>query len=433
MDSLATTDSFSKLNKLLIYRGILADKLLQKFSNLLSKLKKESSVEELQVDYYDLLAELIRISEEEGHKENLWQNYLLNLIIKDKNPFSLACEKDKDLKGTIYQLALNDLKILIEIYNFNLNDLAQLLNIKEEKFINNFSPSKSNRRYQNHYQERLEKLKRDFDNIDSVEILLEKLSNYYHTFGAGKVAYYKAFRWDDSSLIGINNSDPITFKELIGYESQKEKLIKNTEAFLNNKPANNVLLYGDSGTGKSSSIKALLNQYAPQGLRLIELAKYQMRELPKILEILKDRGLYFIIFMDDLSFEDFETEYKYMKAIIEGGVEVKPNNVLFYATSNRRHLIKEKWSDRDQESGEIHLSDAIQEKISLASRFGITISYESPQQKDYLKIVKELAKQNNINLSAEELKERAIQWEMWNNGRSGRTAQQFIDYLLGEM
>jgi hypothetical protein len=433
MDSLATTDSFSKLNKLLIYRGILADKLLQKFSNLLSKLKKESSVEELQVDYYDLLAELIKISEEEGHKENLWQNYLLNLIIKDKNPFSLACEKDKDLKGTIYQLALNDLKILIEIYNFNLNDLAQLLNIKEEKFINNFSPSKSNRRYQNHYQERLEKLKRDFDNIDSVEILLEKLSNYYHTFGAGKVAYYKAFRWDDSSLIGINNSDPITFKELIGYESQKEKLIKNTEAFLNNKPANNVLLYGDSGTGKSSSIKALLNQYAPQGLRLIELAKYQMRELPKILEILKDRGLYFIIFMDDLSFEDFETEYKYMKAIIEGGVEVKPNNVLFYATSNRRHLIKEKWSDRDQESGEIHLSDAIQEKISLASRFGITISYESPQQKDYLKIVKELAKQNNINLSAEELKERAIQWEMWNNGRSGRTAQQFIDYLLGEM
>ena len=220
---------------------------------------------------------------------------------------------------------------------------------------------------------------------------------------------------------------------LIGYENQKEKLIKNTEAFLKNKPANNVLLYGDSGTGKSSSIKALLNRYATEGLRLIELAKYQMKELPKILEVLKDRGLYFIIFMDDLSFEDFETDYKYMKAIIEGGVEVKPNNVLFYATSNRRHLIKEKWSDRDQESGEIHLSDAIQEKISLASRFGITISYESPQQKGYLRIVKELAKQNNITLPVEELKERAIQWEMWNNGRSGRTAQQFIDYLLGEL
>jgi hypothetical protein len=433
MDSLAIIDSFSKLNKLLVYRGILADKLLQKVRNLISKLKKEATIEVLQRDYYDILAELIEIGEREGYQDGLWQNYLLNLIIKDKNSFSLACERDKNLQGSIYQLALNDLQILTKIHSFNLNHLGRLLKVEEESFITAFSPSNYNEEYQNHYQKRLAELRQNFNNVSSVENLLKKLSSYYRDFGAGKLAYYKAFRWEESSLIGIKNSDPITFAELIGYENQKEKLIKNTEAFLKNKPANNVLLYGDSGTGKSSSIKALLNRYATEGLRLIELAKYQMKELPKILEVLKDRGLYFIIFMDDLSFEDFETDYKYMKAIIEGGVEVKPNNVLFYATSNRRHLIKEKWSDRDQESGEIHLSDAIQEKISLASRFGITISYESPQQKSYLRIVKELAKQNNITLPVEELKERAIQWEMWNNGRSGRTAQQFIDYLLGEL
>jgi len=432
MDSLVRVDSVSKLNKLLIYRGILTDNLIQKVRTLIVKIKERSSVEELQIDYYDILTKLIEIGEKEGYKGDLWKNYLLNLIIKNKNPFSLACEKNQDLKGSIYQLALNDLKILNEVYKFDLNNLGQLLNIQKNNFINNFSPSTLATRYQNQSQTRLEDLKKDFNNINSIEILLKKLSKYYYTFGTGKLAYYKAFRWKRDSLIGIQNSDPILFEQLIGYQSQKDKLIKNTEAFLNNRPANNVLLYGDSGTGKSSSIKALLNKYAPQRLRLVELAKYQMKELPKILEILKDRGLYFIIFMDDLSFEDFETDYKYMKAIIEGGIEVKPNNVLFYATSNRRHLIKEKWSDRDQENGEIHLSDAIQEKISLASRFGITISYESPQQKHYLRIVKELAKQNNINLPNDELEERAIQWEMWNNGRSGRTAQQFIAYLLGE-
>jgi hypothetical protein len=198
------------------------------------------------------------------------------------------------------------------------------------------------------------------------------------------------------------------------------------------KAANNVLLFGDSGTGKSSSVKALMNKYADQKLRLIEITKYQMKYLPKILELLKNRGLYFIIFMDDLSFEDFETEYKYLKAVIEGGVEVKPQNVLFYATSNRRNLIKEKWSDRDEESGEIHLSDALQEKFSLVERFGITITYESPNQEEFLNIVEKLAKKHEINIEITELRKQAKQWTMWQNGRSGRTAQQFINHLLAQ-
>lgn len=236
----------------------------------------------------------------------------------------------------------------------------------------------------------------------------------------------------------INNTDTVMLSDLVGYELQKKKLRENTEAFVQGRKANNVLLFGDSGTGKSTSIKAILNEYYEQGLRMIEIYKHQFQDLSNIIAHIKNRNYRFIIFMDDLSFEEFEVEYKFLKAVIEGGVETKPDNVLIYATSNRRHLIKETWSDRDDlehgNGGELHRSDTMQEKLSLVNRFGVTISYSRPSQKEYFEIVQELAKRYpDIKMSPEELCAEANKWELSHGGISGRTAQQFINYLMGKV
>ncbi len=430
------TKKQSQLSSLVIYRALFQNKLIKRVRDLILQLnKKNDNIPKLQATYYAICSDLIKIGEREQFKGDLWKNYLIRLIATDKNIFSLTCEKNsKRIGKSLYQAAKHDLKILQKLYDFNLTNIGNLLEIKDLSFINNFLPSPTDDIIHTQHKEDFTKLYQIFQSQPTPEKLINSLIEYYNNIGAGQLGLYSGFRWiKDKGLIGINNPDPIKLSDLVGYQSQKEELINNTEAFLAGKKANNIILYGASGTGKSSSIKALLNKYRKNGLRLIEVAKYQMKELPKILSLLKDRGLYFIIFMDDLSFEDFETDYKYMKAIIEGGLEIKPDNVLFYATSNRRHLIKENWSDRDEENSEIHISDAIQEKLSLVERFGISISYESPDQKEYLKIVKKLAEKEKINLPYEELKERAIRWELWHNGRSGRTAQQFINYLIGQI
>ena len=193
-------------------------------------------------------------------------------------------------------------------------------------------------------------------------------------------------------------------------------------------------MFGDSGTGKSTSIKAIVNQYYERGLRLIEIYKHQFKDLSNVIAQIKNRNYKFIIYMDDLSFEEFEIEYKFLKAVIEGGVETKPENILIYATSNRRHLIKETWNDRndvEMENG-MHKSDTIEEKMSLVNRFGVTINYSKPSQKEYFNIVVELASKNSIKMSEDELKAEANKWELSHGGISGRTAQQFITYLLGK-
>ena len=222
--------------------------------------------------------------------------------------------------------------------------------------------------------------------------------------------------------------------DLVGYEIQKQKLIDNTEAFVEGRAANNCLLFGDSGTGKSTSIKAILNEYYDRGLRMIEIYKHQFQDLSNIIAQIKNRNYRFIIYMDDLSFEEFEIEYKFLKAVIEGGMETKPDNVLIYATSNRRHLIRETWSDRsDMSQDELHRSDTMQEKLSLVARFGVTINYSKPTKKEFNNIVVELAKRYpEITLTEEELMAKANMWEMSHGGVSGRTAQQFINYLAGK-
>ena len=223
--------------------------------------------------------------------------------------------------------------------------------------------------------------------------------------------------------------------DMVGYELQKKQLVENTESFLRGKRANNVLLYGDAGTGKSSSVKALINEYYDSGLRMIEIYKHQFRDLSEIIATVKNRNYRFIIFIDDLSFEENELEYKFLKAVIEGGVETRPDNILIYATSNRRHLIKETWTDRnDMEfSDDMHRSDTMEEKLSLAARFGVTINFNAPNRKLYHDIVKAIAeRQLTVKMSEEELLAAANRWELRHGGISGRTAQQFINFLEGK-
>ena len=266
------------------------------------------------------------------------------------------------------------------------------------------------------------------------------MTYFYKAYGVGLFGLNKAFRISLKEtgrgvvFHPINNMDRVMLDDLIGYEIQKKKLVDNTRAFVEGRKANNVLLFGDSGTGKSTSIKAIVNEFYDQGLRMVEIYKHQFQELSNVIAQIKNRNYRFIIYMDDLSFEEFETEYKFLKAVIEGGVETKPENILIYATSNRRHLIRETWNDRDDikiQNG-MHQSDTMEEKLSLVNRFGVTISYSKPGQKEYFQIVIGLARRSGITLSDETLKAEANKWELSHGGISGRTAQQFVNDLLGQ-
>jgi len=272
-----------------------------------------------------------------------------------------------------------------------------------------------------------------------VEGFFTAVTEFYRDYGVGMFGLNKAFRIQDRTdsklvFLPINNMDKVMLSDLVGYEIQKKKLVDNTRAFVEGKKANNVLLFGDSGTGKSTSIKAIVNEFYDQGLRMIEIYKHQFKDLSNVIAAVKNRNYKFIIYMDDLSFEEFEIEYKFLKAVIEGGVETKPDNILIYATSNRRHLIRETWSDRNdvQQDEGMHRSDTMQEKLSLVNRFGVTINYSKPSQKEYFDIVIHLAAKAGIKMSEDELKAEANKWELSHGGISGRTAQQFIYYLQGQ-
>ena len=292
--------------------------------------------------------------------------------------------------------------------------------------------------YNKNVSEKVQALSRRLEEARDADGFFDAVTGFYKDYGVGMFGLNKAFRITNNAageliFLPINNMDRVMLDDLVGYEIQKKKLVDNTRAFVEGKKANNVLLFGDSGTGKSTSIKAIVNEFYKDGLRMIEIYKHQFQDLSNVIAAVKNRNYRFIIYMDDLSFEEFEVEYKFLKAVIEGGVETKPDNVLIYATSNRRHLIKETWSDRNdmEHDNGMHRSDTMQEKLSLVNRFGVTINYSRPSQKEYFEIVIQLARRAGIDLSDEELKAEANKWELAHGGISGRTAQQFVYYLEG--
>ena len=386
---------------------------------------------------YECIHSLLEMAGNHGFYGNLWHCYLTNLLVNNENSYSRACEIRGEVEGTINQAVLHDIVIFKEFYDYDFTDMAKTLSVDCFCLITDYVSSDSESKvYNSRIRERICSLAVKFTKDHTPEEMKATLTEFYREYGVGKFGLHKAFRivHDESGvqIVPIQNIAHVYLDDLVGYEIPKRKLIENTEAFVEGRKANNCLLFGDAGTGKSSSIKGIANEYYEKGLRIIEVYKHQFQDLNDVITQVKNRNYKFIIYMDDLSFEDFEIEYKYLKAVIEGGLEKKPKNVLIYATSNRRHLVREKFSDKEERRDDLHSSDTVQEKLSLVSRFGVTIFFAAPDKKQFQNIVKVLAERYGVTMPEEELLLEANKWELAHGGLSGRTAQQFIDYLLGK-
>lgn len=381
----------------------------------------------------ELAGRLASFATEFGLSGNVWQQWLTYTLMMHDNAFTLACERREILEdSTLMKLAERDLSIFMELFRTGKADFDE-----DEDLLPLMLDYKAP--YDGECATEAGCLIRDLSGklaaAEDVKEFAHTLTDYYASRGTGMYGLYKAFRVDPASLalVPVTDSADITLEDLVGYESQKKTLRDNTEAFVSGMYANNVLLYGDSGTGKSTSVHALMHEYSGRGLRLIEVSKQDRVRLPQILSEIKKRNYRFILFLDDLSFEEDESDYKELKAMLEGALETRSDRVLIYATSNRRHLIRETWGDRsDMEYNEdVHRSDTMEEKLSLASRFGVTIYYPKPGPKEYLGIVRELASRQGIELSGRELDDAARKWELRHGGMSGRTASQLITWLGG--
>ena len=428
------------LSRLVIYRNIEKDSILFELAAILEKWEKKKTDKEETINrLYHQINRLLEVATKYGFDGNLWQNYLAYLIAMTETPFGLVCEKRGAADGSVNTFAKADFEIFRQLFHYDFSAVEKELEIDCFSVITEYhSIAKDEKYYNKSVSEKVKGLSLEIANAADSESVFAVVTNFYKEYGVGLFGLNKAFRLQEingeQQLVPITNTEEVCLNDLIGYESQKQKLIENTKAFVEGRKANNVLLYGDAGTGKSTSIKAILNEYYKDGLRMIEIYKHQFSELAGLISRIKNRNYKFIIYMDDLSFEEFEIEYKYLKAVIEGGLEIKPDNVLIYATSNRRHLIRETWSDRsDMSKDELHRSDTMQEKLSLVARFGISIYFMSPDRKEFFDIVKGLAeKYPEITLPEEELLQKANAWEIAHGGKSGRTAQQFITYLLSK-
>ena len=426
-------------NELMIYRNLDYGKILRDMTFLI---EHEGSgyynQEDLRTLFFECVNGILELSEQHGLEGNLWHTYLTFLLVNDENAYSTACEIRGMIEGSINEVALHDFVIMKELFDYDVQELGRNLGATAHELLFDYKGTKQEGHvYNRRIRDRICTLAVHLAETKTPRDFKEVMTQFYKEFGVGKFGLHKAFRVEHTEegakIVPITKIAHVRLDDLVGYEIPKKKLIENTEAFVRGRKANNCLLFGDAGTGKSTSIKAILNQYYEEGLRMIEVYKHQFQDLNDIIAQVKNRNYKFIIYMDDLSFEEFEIEYKYLKAVIEGGLERKPENVLIYATSNRRHLVREQWSDKnDRRDDDLHTSDTVQEKLSLVARFGVSIFFVGPDKKEFQKSVLELAKRNQIQMEKSELLLQANQWEMTHGGRSGRTAQQFIDYLLGK-
>lgn len=423
-----------KGNQMILYRNLKYQKLFDDVCTLLASEKGDNSP-----DAYACANSLIELAVTYGFKGNLWHCFLAFCMANHENAYSTSCEIKGPVGGTLNVLAARDFRLMRKLFSSDIAVLDEVFGGIWELMKNYESTSEESRVFNRRIRNRIVELAAALERTEDDTAFQDTVTEFYREFGVGKFGLNKAFHINMNENSGRAVIEPITrvehigLEDLVGYEMQKAKLIENTEAFIEGRAANNVLLFGDSGTGKSSSIKAILNKYYDRGLRMIEVYKHQFRSLSDVLEQIKDRNYKFIIYMDDLSFEEYEIEYKYLKAIIEGGLGIKPQNVLIYATSNRRHLIREKFSDKRELDDELHVNDTVQEKLSLVARFGVTIYYGSPDKKEFQKIVKVLADKYHVEIPEEELYLEANKWELSHGGLSGRTAAQFITHLLGKL
>ncbi len=426
------------IDELIIYRNLDDDEILRTFVDIYNK-TEYINAPGCGDDYsllHSVIGRLIELAGTYGFRGNLWHNYLTLLLVRNENVFSRACELRTIGDCSLKKLAIHDFMVFRELYRCDLNVLSEYADMTVISMISDYRcDDDSGVAFNKRIRDRICELSERLAASISIDEFANELMEFYRRFGVGKLGLHKAFRIDQDGdravIVPITNIAHVKLDDIVGYESAKKQLTDNTEAFLKGRPCNNCLLFGDAGTGKSSSVKAILNKYYEDGLRIIEVYRHQFKDINDIIAQIKNRRYKFILYMDDLSFEDFETEYKYLKAVIEGGLEKKPPNVLIYATSNRRHLIKESFSDRDQWNGDVHKTDTMQEKLSLSARFGVKIYFGSPDKRQFNDIVLTLARRDGVTMPDEELLSEANRWELNHGGFSGRTARQFVDHLLG--
>ena len=430
------------ISNLLVYGQPPEDSILWQLADICERLKNGTeSRDALRTRVFGQVRNLLAVATDYAFDKNLWHNYLTFLLITNENPFSLVCEKTGAQEGSVNHFVKHDFEMFRKLFDYDFSWLEKELSIDCFTELTHYQAiRKKELMYNKNVSEKVRTLSEALETAADAEEFFRHVTDFYRDYGVGMFGLNKAFRIAENGdgtvrFLPINNMDSVVLSDLIGYELQKKRLIGNTQAFVDGRAANNVLLFGDSGTGKSTSIKAIVNQFYPQGLRMIEIYKHQFKDLSAIIAQIKNRNYRFIIYMDDLSFEEFEIEYKFLKAVIEGGVETKPDNILIYATSNRRHLIKETWHDREymEHNEDIHRSDTMEEKLSLVNRFGLTIFFAKPNKADFNEIAVGLARRAGIEESVmtdEEICYEANRFEMRGGGLSGRTAQQFVNYLL---
>ena len=431
---------YRETSKLLLYSNLGEDSILLKLAGIFCDWEHRAcDKSELIGRIYAQVKRLLDVATLYGFDNNLWHNYLTFLLMTNENSFTLTSERMGASEGSVNHFARADFRIFKRLFDFDFAPIEQDLGIDCFTVLSHYKaiPKKA-QMYYRAVSEQVRALALAIDAAPDEDAVFTLMTDYYRDHGVGMFGLNRAFRiqpeGDGVAFEAINNIDAVTLDDLIGYEAQKKELRQNTEAFVQGRGCNNMLLYGDAGTGKSTSVKAILNEYYDQGLRMIEIYKHQFGLLSKVIAKVKNRNYRFMIFIDDLSFEEHEVEYKFLKAVIEGGVETRPGNVMIVATSNRRHLIQETWKDRSdmEHNGDIHRSDTMEEKLSLAARFGCSICYSNPNRQQYHDIVRGIAARvPGLAMSDEELLAAANRWEIRHGGISGRTAQQFVNYLTG--
>lgn len=384
-----------RLNSLVIFRDVMNCRTIQSLERLLESLEDNDTLKQLKA-YSDFVSNLYR------HHNDL-SSYILTLILEDENIYMIRTAHRLEISQKMKECLFSELESLQMIAEMTSSQ------VKKEIAYDGFLPDWDN----TYYDFKKEYLNR----IDNIE-----------RYGYGIYAKYYMFIVKDSHIVPVKYPDEIKLSQLIGYEKQRQLVIDNTLALINGKPASNVLLSGDAGTGKSSSVKAIANEFRDNGLRIIEIRKDQLREIPEIIDGLSKNPLKFILFIDDLSFAKDDDNFGALKAILEGSVSARANNIVIYATSNRRHLVKESFADRDGD--DVHRNDTVQELISLSERFGLRITFSKPNKYEYLEIVKGLAKLNSLDMSEEELEKEAERFAVGRSGRSARAAKQFIDKMI---
>jgi predicted AAA+ superfamily ATPase len=384
-----------RLNSLVIFRDVMNCRTIQSLERLLESLEDNDTLKQLKA-YSDFVSNLYR------HHNDL-SSYILTLILEDENIYMIRTAHRLEISKKMEECLFSELESLQMIAEMTSSQ------VKKEIAYDGFLPDWDN----TYYDFKKEYLNR----IDNIE-----------RYGYGIYAKYYMFIVKDSRIVPVKYPDEVKLSQLIGYEKQRQLVIDNTLALINGKPASNVLLSGDAGTGKSSSVKAIANEFRDKGLRIIEIRKDQLREIPEIIDGLSKNPLKFILFIDDLSFAKDDDNFGALKAILEGSVSARANNIVIYATSNRRHLVKESFADRDGD--DVHRNDTVQELISLSERFGLRITFSKPNKYEYLEIVKGLAKLNSLDMSEEELEKEAERFAVGRSGRSARAAKQFIDKMI---